>query len=113
MFHTVKGDTMKRLIIICSVLALFSAPVCAAEKNTETAPRVPTTETGETQVRIITAIHLHEFVFGRDAYQISDLIQYYSDTGQRVTKAYFQADDGVMFKLDADNKIYYMQKMPY
>ena len=103
---------MKRLIIICSVLALFSIPLFAAENNIETAQQ-SSAEAVEQQVRIITGIHLDSFVFGRDTYQTAENIEYYSEDGGRVTKAHFHEHEGVLLKLNSDNKIFYMKKMPY
>jgi len=103
---------MKRLIIICSVLALLSVPLFAAENNIETAQQSPA-EAVEQQVRIITGIHLDSVVFGRDTYQIAENIAYYSEDGGRVTKAHFNEREGVLLKLNSDNKIFYMKKMPY
>jgi hypothetical protein len=103
---------MKRLIIICSTLALLSVPLFAAENNSGTqqqseAPSV------EQQVRVIKEIHADSFEFGRDVYQIAENMQYYSEDGGRITKAHFKERDGVLFKLNSENKIYYMKKMPY
>ena len=103
---------MKRLIIICSVLALISVPLFAAENNTETAQQSEAAAV-EQQVRIIRGIHLDSFVFGRDTYQIAENIEYYSENGERVTKAHFHEREGVLFKLNSGNKIFYMKKMPY
>jgi hypothetical protein len=102
---------MKRLIIICSTLALLALPLYAAENN-------PGTQQGEAssveqQVRTIKEIHLDSFVFGRDAYQIAENVQYYSEDGVRITKAHFKERDGVLFKVNNENKIFYMKKMPY
>ena len=105
---------MKRLIIIFSTLALLSMPVFAAENSsgTEQQGDASSTEIVE-QVRIINEINLDSFVFGRDTYQIAENIQYYSEDGGRITKTHFKEKDGVLFKLNDNNEIYYMKKMPY
>ena len=105
---------MKRLLIICSTLVLLSMPLFAAENNTGAGQQSDGSSMEiEQQVRIIKEINLDSFVFGRDAYQIAENIQYYSENGGRVTKAHFKEEDGVLFKLNSDNKIFYMKKMPY
>lgn len=103
---------MKRLLIICSTLALLSAPLFAAENNSGTQQQGEASSV-EQQVRTIKEIHLDSFVFGRDAYQIAENVQYYSEDGGRITKAHFKEREGVLFKLNTENKIYYMKKVPY
>lgn len=103
---------MKRLLIICSTLALLTLPLYAAENNSGTQEQGEVSSV-EQQVRIIKEIHVDSFVFGRDVYQIAENMQYYSEDGGRITKAHFKERDGVLFKLNSENKIYYMKKMPY
>lgn len=102
---------MKRIIMICSVLALLSTPLPAAETGPESAGQGSAQV--EEQVRIITGIQPDSFTFGRDTYQIAETIEYYSEEGGRVTKVFFHEEDGVLIKVVDDRTIIYMKKMPY
>jgi len=110
-FH--KGGEMKKLLIICAALALLSTPPLFAADNTTGAGQQGEAPSVEQQVRVIKEIHVDSFVFGRDVYQIAENIEYYSESGRRVTKTHFKEEDGVLFKLNSNNKIFYMKKVPY
>jgi predicted small secreted protein len=108
-----KGGEMKKLIIICAALVMLSTPLFAADNTTGTGQEGDAASAEiEQQVRIIKEIHTDSFVFGRDVFQISENIEYYSENGRRVTKTHFEEKDGVLIKL-INNKIVYMKKMPY
>ena len=105
---------MKRLIIILSTLVLLSGPLFAAENNAGSGQQGDASSSEiEEQVRTINEINLDSFVFGRDTYQIAENIQYFSENGVRITKTHFKERDGVLIKLNSENKIFYMKKMPY
>ena len=103
---------MKRLLIICATMVLISTPLFAAENNPG-AEQQGEASSVEQQVRVIKEINLDSFVFGRDTYQIAENIDYYNENGGRITKAHFKEKDGVLIKLNSDNKIFFMKEMPY
>ena len=107
------GGDMKKLIIIFSIFFLSAVSLMAAQEGRPEPQRSDGNAAVTEDKGILKEIRVDELVIGGETFGLSNDLTCYSESNNRLRLSDFSVDDGVLFKVNAEGKIFYMKRIPH